>query len=186
MLGNRGNYLDARSQFVPPTFSLQDAIAFSGDPFASLYTSGCNQTDGVANCTAACSDQSQAFETLETLRNCVLYDGIANLYATVNDTFAVTWIDNDTNIADEFSIQKSRLDSNLSQSINSTLRNCFLELCNGSPDCASYATGTELPAIVELNTNGFADSGNMLCEYFAQPSPLNPDIGGIGVSCRCL
>lgn len=183
------DYLLPFSGSLPPSSSLQDALSSWG---ATLFTNGCNQTDGAANCTAACQNSSQAFHTLETLHNCVLYIGVADAYASQDLS------SNDTQLADDLVIQKSDLGSPVSQNVNSTITACFDAYCNGStactglmssakwggtpPDTFNYSTSFNLDG-VNFNPYDFSIriQADDLCGYIVRPSPLNPDIGGIGV-----
>ncbi|CAF9934798.1 MAG: hypothetical protein ALECFALPRED_006095 [Alectoria fallacina] len=187
--------LSNSSRSLPPSFSLQDALSSWG-PSATLYTNGCNQTDqkdGAKNCTAACQDPYQAFNTLETLNNCLLYIGIADAYASQNLS------SNDIKLADELVIQKSELASPVSQNVNSTITTCFDAYCDGLPACMGLTSsaqwgGTPPDTFHDDSTNfdnystnfnpynfSYRDQADYLCEYIAQSSPLNSDIGGIGV-----
>ncbi len=189
------SYLITSSRSAP-TFSLQDALSPWSDSYTTLYTNGCNQTDGVPNCTAACQNATQAFATLESLHNCVFYIGIADAYASQNLSH------NDTKLADEFMIQKSKFNSSISQKVNSTLTTCFDAYCDGSPDCEVLGSSTlwegsdsrEEGPPNSSYSNTYSTSFNAyyfgsryryqldeLCGYIARPSPLNSDIGGIGV-----
>lgn len=177
--------LSASSGSVPPTFSLQDALTL-WPPRDVLYTKGCNQTDGVANCTTACSNPSQAFSTLESLHNCVLYVGVAYVYASQKLS------SNDTKLADDLGIQKSELGSPISQKVNSTITACFSAYCDGLPDCTILMSNTSWGGLPypsnnpldskSFNVYNFGGQPDDLCGYITQPSPLNPEIGGIGVS----
>ncbi|CAD6582188.1 MAG: hypothetical protein ASARMPRED_000887 [Alectoria sarmentosa] len=180
------NYLSL-SKSSPPSFSLQDTLSSWDAPDATLYTNGCNQTDqtdATANCTAACQDPFQAFNTLETLNNCVLYIGIADAYASQNLSSS------DITLADDLVIQKSYLGSPVSQKVNSTITACFDAYCDGSPACtglmsnaqwAGAPSDTSYNYPTTFNVYDFKNQSDELCGYIAQSSPLNSDIGGIGV-----
>ena len=176
------------SETLPPAFSLQDALTiwnpFSthfDEDYATLYTNGCNQTDGTTNCTAACLNSTEAFRTLESLHNCFLYTGIADLYA---HSFLSS---NDTKVADGFMIQKSNLNSSLSQNIRSNIIACFNAHCDGLPNCAIVGTsGSDTTPSYYLYSgdtvfNGLYENADGLCENITQPITLNADIGGVGV-----
>lgn len=184
--------LFSSSATLPPTFSLQDAVSLSSwmyEGYATLYTNGCNQTDNRANCTAACQDSSQVFQTLETLRNCVLYVGIADSYASLNLS------SNDTTLADDLVIQKAQLGSPILQHVSTTITACFNAYCNStsSPqDCTTFMLSTRqghLPIGLydknlipgNFSVYEYSSQADELCGYIARPSPLNADIGGIGV-----
>ena len=175
---------------VSPIFSLQDALSI-WDPFAAqpddsqaiLYTNGCIQTDGTRNCTAACLDPTQAFRTLESLHNCLIYAGIADLYAHQ------ALSSNDTKVADDFKIQRSDWNSSLSQSIKSTITGCFNDHCTSSSSCTAFASSVFWGSSEDGAFNIFGINGEaaLLCRYIAQPVVLNSDIGGIGVySSYCI
>ena len=180
------------SKSLPSTFSLQDA--FTSYQYSNvLFANGCNQPDGIANCTAACMDKSQAFRTLETLHNCLLYVGIADLYARQNLS------SNDTKLADRFVIQKGNAGSPLSQSVNNTITACFHQYCHNSTICtrlmgrsiweSSLNQSNANPYYTDetsLRYNIYDFSSRLypkdyLCAFIEPSYPLNPDIGGIGV-----
>ena len=183
--------LSSWSKSLPSTFSLQDALV-SYQYSDVLFANGCSQTHGGANCTAACTDPSQAFRTLETLHNCILYVGIADAYARQNLS------SNDTELADKFVIQKGNTNSPISQKVNTTITNCFDQYCDNSPYCTRlmWSSIWELTLnqsnanryypdessqryyIYDLQYDGEEDD---LCGFIAPSYPLNPDIGGIGV-----
>ena len=187
--------LSLLSGSLPSTFSLQDALSSNQYPNV-LFPHGCNQTDGAANCTAACTDQSQAFSTLETLHNCLLYVGIAEFYARQNLS------SNDTELADKFVIQKGDISSPISEKVNDTITACFDQYCDNSTVCTrlmsssrwestynhSNSTGyysydsSQRYNIYNLQSNyDYSDGTDYLCTLIASSYPLNPDIGGIGV-----
>ena len=134
-------------------------------------------------------DEKQAFSTLETLHNCVLYVGIADAYARNNLT------SNDTHLADSFAIQKGKNSSSVSMTVNSTLTKCFDQYCGTSSVCTELLGDSRWQA--SLNDSGsipyyyeytprytvydFSEQGDYLCEFIAHSYPLNSDIGGIGV-----
>ena len=159
---------------LPPSFSLQNALSASG----TLYTHGCNQTDGTQNCTATCSDPYQAFQTLESLNNCVLYIGVAGAYA--NQSLS----NNATKVADDFMIQKGDFNSSISQSINNTITACFDAYCHNS-DCTALMSTYPFNDLHDryylYNAYYFSVQFDELCGLIAPPVSLNADIGGIGV-----
>ena len=183
------NYLSSSPGISAPAFSLQDALSSGYHSSTTLYTNGCIQTDGAPNCTAACQDEDQAFRTLESLNNCVLYIGIADAYANQDLS------GNDTKVADELMIQNSTFGSSISQKVNSTITACFDAYCNGSAECEglisikSWETphnnpdnpDSEYSEDATFNVYEFGNQADELCGYIARPSPLNSDIGGIGV-----
>ena len=150
--------------------------------YQTLYTRGCNQTDGHANCTAACQNASQVFQTLESLHNCVFYVGIADAYASQYLS------SNDTRLADNLVIQKGELGSPISQNISSTIVKCFDAYCGGLPECTGLISSggiLKIPNhdldVESLNVYEFGGQTDELCGYITRPTPLNADIGGIGV-----
>ena len=181
---------------LPSTFSLQDTLA-SYQYSNVLFPNGCNQTDGVANCTAACTDKSQAFRTLETLHNCLLYVGIAEFYARQNLS------SNDTELADKFVIQKGDMTSPISQQVNHTITACFDQYCDNSSYCTRFMSTSRWESTLnQSNANhyyfdessqryyiynlrysiyDYLHETDYLCTLIASSYPLNPDIGGIGV-----
>ena len=185
--------LSSLSGSLPSTVSLQDA--FTSYQYSNvLFANGCNQTDGRANCTAACTDPHQAFRTLETLHNCLLYVGIAEVYAKQNLS------SNDTELADSFVIQKGNMTSPISQTVNATITACFDQYCDNSTECTSlfstsrwesslnqsnpYRYESSRPFYiydVQSSIYEYSDETDYLCELIASSYPLNPDIGGIGV-----
>lgn len=170
---------------LPPIFRLQDASSPSSSALLSpvgvniiLYTNGCKQTNATFNCTVACQDNSQAFQTLETLHNCLYYIGISDAYARQ----ALT--NHDTKLADDLGIQRSESNSSVSQQVNSTITACFDAYYDGSlgygkpiwiPDWELHFNDT-----YDFQDHYFGDGIDDLCAYIAPPT-LNADIGGIGV-----
>ena len=192
--------LSSWSKPLPSTFSLQDALV-SYQYSSVLFASGCNQTDGVANCTTTCTEPAQAFRTLESLHNCRLYVGIADLYARQNLS------SNATELADRFVIQKGNLGSPISQTVNNTITACLVQYCRNSTYCTRlmWSSGwesnlkqfdanpydTEEPSqrfisydppynIYDFSLNPYG-TVDYPCGYIAPSYSLNPDIGGIGV-----
>lgn len=193
--------LSSWSKSLPSTFSLEDALN-SYQYSDVLFANGCNQTDGGANCTAACTDSAQAFRTLETLHNCLLYVGIADLYARQNLS------SNATQLADRFVIQKGNLSSPISQTVNYTITACLDQYCRNSTDCTRLMWSSrwesslnqldaspyynEDPSLLQqyysydlrysiYDFSSRFDGSDSLCGFIAPSYPLNPDIGGIGV-----
>ena len=192
--------LSSWSKPLPSTFSLQDALV-SYQYSSVLFASGCNQTDGVANCTATCTDPTQAFRTLENLHNCLLYVGIADLYARQNLS------SNATELADRFVIQKGNISSPISQTVNNTITACLGQYCRNSTDCTRLMWSSRWESTLkQLDANPYYPEEpsqqyysydlryniydfssysygtvDYPCGYIAPSYPLNPDIGGIGV-----
>ena len=83
-------------------------------------------------------------------------------------------------------MQKGDLNSAISQNISSTIGRCFDAYCEGSPNCtdltlSTQSEGTQYSSPGDLNVYYFGEQADSLCGYIVRPSPLNSDIGGIGV-----
>ena len=181
------------------TYSLQDALSLNnydaaqslnGDVAPYLFGTAC-QVDGGQNCTATCQDPELAFNTLETLHNCMMYPVIAdqlfkdNLSPEIKD------------LAQALHIEKEQWPSpSVSLNISNTIWLCLDAYCSTLNGCTDEALqynksyyGEAYSEFPNQTTSFYFDfddyledygSANFdLCKYF--PVSVNQDIGGIGV-----
>ncbi len=87
-------------------------------------------------------------------------------------------------------IQKSKFNSSISQNVNHSITGCFDTYCDGSLDCKVLMSSTlwgGLPNspddsyLRSFSVYEFGYRADEFCGYIARSSPLNSDIGGIGV-----
>ena len=169
------------------TFSFQDALSiadgYSSIPF--LFEKACTQGDGSQNCTTTCTDSDQIFGRLDTLHNCMVYPTVADLYARRNLSNVV--------LAQELSIEPSRIESTLYINITRTIQKCLTDFCDTLSGCAqalneysmSYSPSNITSTFYIYSEDGSESyyenryNGWDFCDYV--PKSFNPDIGGIGV-----
>ena len=167
------------------TFSFQDALSISTADgyFPFLFETGCTQEDGSQNCTKACLDYNQIFGRLDTLHNCMVYPTVADLYARRNLSLS------NVHLAQQLSIEPSRIESPLYNSITTNIQKCLIDFCDTLSGCpralnessVSYSPSNITSAfyIYSEDNYGYENSGWDFCDYV--PKSFNPDIGGIGV-----
>lgn len=170
------------------TFSLQNALSIGGidsyyETSPYLFAKGCTQEDQSQNCTAACMDYNQIFGSLDTLHNCMVYSTVADLYARRNLS------NSNVDLAQQLSIEPSRIGSPLYNNITTTIQTCLMDSCNSHSGCNGSLHGLNASWSPSNLTSGFYiyhedDSESEyntwdLCDYV--PQSLNQDIGGIGV-----
>ena len=174
---------------TPSTFSFQDALSpfdlyasgYYSTPF--LFQHGCSQDDGSQNCTASCQDENKVFGSLDTLRNCMVYPTVADLYFSNNFS--------DPTLPAHYNIQKAKVNSTVYKNITTTIQTCLIDMCNATSGCIEYlnqssvhsmeSSPLNLTSTFYLYSSAYRTYTNdyPLCEYV--PESFNPDIGGIGV-----
>lgn len=134
------------------TYSLQDALSPNSHHAAQsangyiapyLFDTGC-QVDDVQNCTAACQDPRLAFDTLDTLHNCMMYPVIADQYFKGNLSSEIA------QLADSLGIGKEQWpSSSISSNITKTIGNCLDAYCNTLQYC-NYSVHSENQTYYDL------------------------------------
>ena len=163
------------------TFSFQDALSIGTDGhFPFLFETGCTQEDGSQNCTKACLDYNQIFGSLDTLHNCMVYPTVSDLYARRNLS--------NVPLAQQLSIEPSRIESPLYNSITTTIQKCLIDFCDTLSGCpralnesGMFFSPSNITSSFYIYENVYEDENNDwdFCDYV--PKSFNPDIGGIGV-----
>ena len=141
----------------------------------ALFNQACYQRDGSKNCSAACQDPEQTFNSIYTLQNCLAYPEISKLLASGNLTSE----------SQELAISLGIQGANITTRINDTINGCLLGYCMKQELCGTldYTQVSSFEDVQQVEDVGYYRYVIPLLDicYNQTPSPFDPDLGGIGV-----